>query len=88
MVSVLPTEHGIRRLGLIVPTRVGGAVKRNRVKRWLRHLFRTRPELFPESSDVVLIARAGAFEAGFEALGQALEDAARAFSPTRSERRT
>ncbi len=39
--------------------KVGGAVTRNRIKRWVREAFRTQPELFARPIDIVLIAKRG-----------------------------
>lgn len=55
------------RFGLAVSRRVGNAVVRNRVKRWLRDAIRhQRGDL--TGVDVVLIARPVAAEAGYHAL--------------------
>jgi ribonuclease P protein component len=48
------------RLGVTVGRRVGCAVRRNRIKRVVREVFRRNRELFPSDCDVVLVARAGA----------------------------
>lgn len=54
------------RIGVTVSRKVGGAVQRNRVKRWVREYFRlNRTELQP-SSDIVVIARAGADKLSFK----------------------
>jgi ribonuclease P protein component len=45
------------RVGLTVSTKVGNAVVRNRVRRRLRQLFRTRRSELPKGLDMVLIAR-------------------------------
>ncbi len=55
------------RIGLTVSRRVGGAVVRNRVKRWLREAFRRSRTALP-AVDLVCIARASATEAGWEGL--------------------
>ena len=47
------------RLGLTVSRRVGGAVARNRLKRRLRELFRLDTSLFPDGTDVVIVALKG-----------------------------
>ena len=52
------------RLGLAVPKAVGNAVARNRIKRQLRELWRTRLENVPAGQDYVLVARPGLVEAG------------------------
>jgi ribonuclease P protein component len=51
------------RLGLAVPRRVGSAVARNRVKRRLRELWRSRLESIPAGQDYVLVVRPGLVEA-------------------------
>ncbi len=51
---------GSRRLGLVVGRRVGTAVVRNRVKRYVRGWFREHRELLPEGADLVVVARGGA----------------------------
>jgi ribonuclease P protein component len=56
------------RLGMVVSRKVGMAVKRNAIKRWLREWFRTRGELLPRGVDLVVIAKRGAAERGHRAL--------------------
>lgn len=67
--SVVKTGDGsAARIGIITTRRVGSAVVRNRVRRRLREIFRAdRPHL-TEGCWVLLIARAGAADASFEAL--------------------
>ena len=48
---------GPRRLGLSVSRRVGGAVERNRVKRFLREAFAHGGDQLPEGTDAVIVAR-------------------------------
>jgi ribonuclease P protein component len=55
---------GAARLGVVVTRKIGGAVRRNRVKRLCRECFRTWPDLLPRGVDLVVIARAGAHELG------------------------
>lgn len=71
------------RVGLIVPRYKHTAVDRNRLKRRLRELARTRllPALPPV--DVVVRVRPSAYELDFEALARELE---RASTQLRSER--
>ena len=60
---VLVTAPGatpVGRLGVTVSSRVGNAVARNRVKRLVREVFRTRSPHREGTTDVVVIAKPGA----------------------------
>ena len=52
--------EGTPRLGVSVGRRVGGAVVRNKVKRFLREAFWSRAEDLPDGHDYVIVARAEA----------------------------
>jgi len=69
---------GSARFGLTVSRKVGNAVKRNRVKRWLREAIRRGHGGRFDGLDVVFIARSGTPVVGFHALkaevDQALDD--------------
>jgi ribonuclease P protein component len=51
------------RLGLAVPKGTGSAVQRNRIKRRLRELWRSRVDGVPGGNDYVLVVRPGLIEA-------------------------
>lgn len=53
------SEQPRSRLGITVSRQVGNAVRRNRIKRLLREAFRQRRSLFPDSCDLVVIAKSG-----------------------------
>jgi len=55
---------GQGRMGITVSRKVGGAVVRNRVKRWIRECYRRRRDDFPGQVDFVVVARPAAAEAG------------------------
>ena len=59
------------RLGVTVSRKVGGAVVRNQVKRWIRETWRQRLDVKP-SADVVVVARPGAQALGFRATSEQL----------------
>jgi len=64
----------IRRLGITVSKKVGGAVKRNRVKRLLREFFRLHKEQLPEASDILFIAKPGSAYLNYSALSKEMVD--------------
>jgi ribonuclease P protein component len=75
---VFPREEGTAdsRLGLAVPRSIGSAVKRNRLKRTLREIWRSKER--PAGLDFVLVARSGLAEAaeshGFSWLDERVDE--------------
>ena len=69
---------GITRLGIIASKKIGNAVTRNRVKRFIREFFRLHKSLMPEGIDILVVARTGAGELDYhrvkEELGEILLD--------------
>ena len=52
-------QLGYRRLGITVSKKVGGAVRRNRIKRMIREFFRLNKNQVAESQDTVVIGKKG-----------------------------
>lgn len=90
LVVYLPGQQPEARVGLTVSRKVGGAVVRNRVKRWLREAVRHERGRLGGSVDVVLIAHPSAAEAGADVLrdqvGRAFDSVASARSGRRERR--
>jgi ribonuclease P protein component len=57
LIITKPNERSEARLGVTVSSKVGNAVVRNRVKRFLRECFRRYRHQIVPSSDVLIIAR-------------------------------
>lgn len=53
----LPNVERYNRLGISVHRKTGGAVRRNRIKRLIREVFRLHRDLFPPSCDIVFTVR-------------------------------
>ena len=67
-----PNQLDITRVGIVAGKTVGGAVERNRVKRWLRAAIHPQlPGIVP-GQDVVLIARQAAARSNFQQTQAAL----------------
>jgi len=69
-----PTKPSVR-AGFVVSKAVGGAVIRNRVRRRLRHLMRSRMSRLPDGTDVVVRALPEAASRTYAALGADLDGA-------------
>jgi ribonuclease P protein component len=65
------------RFGITVSRKVGGAVSRNRVKRWVRESCRRIQRDFPCGLDLVVVARPSAATAGYEPTARELASLAR-----------
>jgi len=74
---------GTGRLGITVSRKVGCAVERNRVKRWIRECFRRTREKFPGSFDLVVVARPGAASARHDSICRELTTLAGRFGGAR-----
>jgi ribonuclease P protein component len=65
------------RFGVTVSRKVGGAVVRNRVKRWIRESCRRMKDQLPAGVDLVVVARPSAAGAGYEPTARELATLAR-----------
>jgi ribonuclease P protein component len=77
LLVVHPNALNNTRLGITVTKKVGTAVQRNRIKRVVREVFRRNRVFFPQSHDVVLIAKRNAAEIDYESLVSELRRAAK-----------
>lgn len=53
----IASTHGSARIGISVPKRIGNAVRRNQVKRFIREAFRQSGNLRHGSFDLIIIVR-------------------------------
>ena len=72
----LPNGRRHTRVGITVSRKVGNAVVRNRVRRYVREVFRQNKDWFPPGWDVVVIAKKRAAQVGFSEVERDLETAA------------
>ena len=88
-----PNDLGHPRLGLAVSRAVGNAVRRNRVKRRIREVFRRHQDQLPDSMDLVVMPNRGVASLPFEVFREALlgllgRAQNRPASPAREKERT
>jgi ribonuclease P protein component len=79
---MLFSRAGSGRIGVTVSRKVGVAVVRNRVKRWIRECFRRRRSEFPRHVDMVVVARPAAAAAGHAVVCRELATLARRLGGT------
>jgi len=72
-----PTPDSSRVCVIASTAAVGNAVKRNRAKRRLRELYRSRQANLPRDCDLLLIARKIAVDCSLELLNTRFDDACR-----------
>jgi ribonuclease P protein component len=60
IVHAAPNGGRPTRLGMAISRRIGGAVRRNRIKRLMREAFRLNQHRFADGLDMVLVPRRGA----------------------------
>ena len=58
------------RVGITVSAKLGKAVRRNRVRRRLREIYRLNEERFRPGQDIVIVARSRAMQASYRQLEQ------------------
>jgi len=80
IIIIYRNNREIRRLGISVSKKVGGAVKRNRVKRLVREFFRLNKDQLPESSDFLFIAKPGSIQLNYSTLSEEMLEFFKHFS--------
>ena len=68
LLFTLATEPGAARLGITASRKVGPAVVRNRLKRYLREVFRRHRDEFPRDKDLVVLVKHAAAELDAQAV--------------------
>lgn len=71
------------RWGVTVSRKVGGAVLRNKVKRWVRETCRRMQADLPTGLDLVIVARPSAARSGYEPTAAELANLARRLRATK-----
>lgn len=71
---VLRRDDTRKRMGISINKKVGHAVKRNRLKRVIREVFRLKKENVKEGLDLVFIVRRGIEDTTYRKMEQTMED--------------
>lgn len=66
----LSNNLSFSRIAIVVSRKIGNAVKRNKIKRWMRDLFRRNKELLKSSVDIVIIPKKDISELSWSSLQQ------------------
>jgi len=73
VVRFVPNARDHDRFGISTGRRLGGAVRRNRVRRRIREILRHAPNETGQGWDILIVARTPAADASFDELRTALE---------------
>ncbi|MDI6873504.1 ribonuclease P protein component [Candidatus Solincola sp.] len=65
VIFALPNPEGPTRIGISVTRRVGGSVRRNRIKRRIREAVWRNASLLPRGVDMVILAGAKCYDTEF-----------------------
>ena len=63
-----PHSELLTRAGFLSPKRLGKAVKRNRLRRWMREIFRRHREKIEGSQQILMMGRTSALHADYQAV--------------------
>ena len=61
----LPNQTQETRIGISVTKKIGGSVRRNRIKRRIREATRKNADILPRGEDIVFVARRNMASAGY-----------------------
>lgn len=64
----LSSASSVSRMAVVVSKKVGNAVKRNKIKRWMRTLFRRNKSLLNHPMDIVIITKKEILDSSWQKL--------------------
>lgn len=79
------TGRPVNRLGITASVKLGGAVKRNRARRRIRELYRTREAGLTAGYDIVVVARARVIYGRYPELARSFDQQMKKLGLTRSK---
>jgi len=65
-----PNDLNFSRMAVIVSRKIGNSVKRNKIKRWMRDLFRRNKDFLKRNFDILIIAKKGIQDSSWEDLSE------------------